>query len=241
MGNVYFIPRPDAIFDGWLQTFYNQLKIVGPAVGLAQSEIHAVEDATTEWASDYQAHMVAKNAAQAATDTKDNTRDDTESVVRRVVKQLQANPQLTDGQRRMLGITVADIILTPQSPDYVLSVLSPLLSLDFSLRQQITAHFGTNPENEHENAKPDGIAGAKLLFRLIEPRGMQGRNVSKFLDELGHVDWNEWQFLADDTNSPYVHIIETTVPITIEYRAQWFDNSMRLGPLGDPVRATVTP
>ena len=154
---------------------------------------------------------------------------------------LQANPATTDGQRQQFRITVADTTPTPQSPDYVLSVPSPLLSLDFSLRQQITSHFGTNPENERENAKPDGIAGAKLWFRLIEPRGMQGRNVSKFLDELGHVDWNEWQFLADDTNSPYVQIIETTIPITLEYKAQWFDNSMRLGPLGDPVRATVTP
>jgi len=29
-----FIPRPDATFDGWLNNFYTQLKIVGPAVGL---------------------------------------------------------------------------------------------------------------------------------------------------------------------------------------------------------------
>ena len=236
-----FIPRPDATFDVWMQNFLNQVEQIGPQVGLPQSEITAVKDAASQWVQDYNAQVAAKNAAQAATVTKDNTRDDTESVVRRVVKQLQANPQLTDGQRELLGITVPDTTPTPQSPDYVLSVPSPLLSLDFSQRQQITNHFGPNPENESENAKPEGIAGAKIWFRLIEPRGMQGRNVSKFLDEMGHVDWNEWQFLADDTNSPYVHVIETTIPITLEYKAQWFDNSMRLGPLGDPVRATVTP
>jgi len=236
-----YIPDPDATFDGWLVNFYNQLKIVGPAVGLAQSVIHDVEGATSQWATDYHAQIAAKNAARAATETKDESRDDTEKLVRSVVRQLQANPQLTDAQRELLGITVPDTTPTPQSPDYVLSVPPPLQSLDFSQRQQITNHFGTNPENESENAKPDGIAGAKIWFRLIEPRGMSFHNVSKFLDEMGHVDWNEWQFLADDTNSPYVHVIETTVPITLEYRAQWFDNSMRLGPLGDPVRATVTP
>jgi len=238
-----WIPQPDDTFDGWLHNFYNQLKIVGPAVGLAQSEIQAVEGATTEWASDYQAHIVAKNAAQAATVTKDNTRDDTESVVRRVVKQLQANPQLTDGQREMLGITVPDTTPTPQSPDYVLGITPPLLDADFSKRQQITLHFGIQPGNERENAKPDGIAGAKLWFHVVSPRPQVAKEstASKFLMSLDYQDWHEWIFLADDTNSPYVHIIETNVPITIEYKAQWFDNSMRLGPLGDPVRATVTP
>ena len=238
-----YIPTGDAAFDGWLQNFDTQLQQIGPAVGLPNSEVNAVKNATSTWATDYQAQIAARNAARAATETKDESRDDTESLVRSVVRQLQANPQLTDAQRELLGITVPDTTPTPQSPDYVLGITPPLMDADFSQRQQITAHFGTNPGNERENAKPEGIAGAKLWFRLIEPQGRdeKTKSMSNFLQSLDYQEWGEWNFLADDTNSPYVHIIETAIPITLEYKAQWFDNSMRLGPLGDPVRVTVTP
>ena len=69
----------------------------------------------------------------------------------------------------------------------------------------------------------------------------QAKSTSKFLETLSYQEPNEWNFVADDTNSPYVHRIETTVPITLEYRAQWFDTRMRLGTLCEPVRVTVTP
>ena len=209
---------------------------------MPNSEINAVKNAASQWIADYQAQIAAKNAARAATETKDNTRDDTESIVRRVVKQLQANPKLTDAQRELLGITVPDTNPTPQSPEYILTVPPPLISLDFSQRQQITIHFGKNPENERENAKPAGVKGAKIWFHVVSPRPQDERfkKVSKFLETLDYQEWNEWNFLADDTNSPYLHIIETTMPITIDYKAQWFDGRMRLGPLGEPVRGTVS-
>ena len=238
-----YIPFADSKFDEWLQNFKTQLQVIGVQVGLAAGEIAAINSATSAWVADYQAHIATKNAAHAARETKDGTRDNAETAVRRVAAQLQANPQLTDGQRQLLGITVADTKPTVHSPDYILSVPPPLISLDFSQRQQITIHFGKNPQNERENAKPEGIAGAKIWFRLISPSvsDAQAKSTSKFLETLSYQEPNEWNFVADDTNSPYVHRIETTVPITLEYRAQWFDTRMRLGVLGEPVRVTVTP
>ena len=238
-----YIPDPDATFDEWLQNFKTQLQVIGQAVGLAASEINAVKSATSTWVADYQAHIATRNAAHAARETKDGTREDAETVVRSVVGQLQANPQLTDGQRQLLGITVADTKPTVHSPDYILTVPPPLISLDFSQRQQITIHFGKSPQNERENAKPTGVARAKIWFRLISPSvsDAQAKSTSKFLETLSYQEPNEWNFVADDTNSPYVHRIETTVPITLEYRAQWFDSRMRLGTLCEPVRVTVTP
>lgn len=238
-----YIPDPDAEFDEWLQNFSNQVQQIGPQVGLLQSEIDALVKAAADWVAGYQAHIVARNAAHAAKQTKDGLHDNAETISRRVTRQLQANPQLTDAQRSMLGITVPDLKPTPQSPEYVLGLTPPLIALDFSIRGQIAIHHGTNPENERENAKPDGIAGVKIWFHVVSPRPQVAKEstASKFLMSLDYQDWHEWNFLADDTNSPYIHVIETTVPITIDYKAQWFDNSMRLGAFGDPVRATVTP
>ena len=238
-----FIPKSDAEFDVWFQNFVAQLKLLGPALGIPANLITDIDNLLQSWIADYQGHIVAKAAARGKRERKDDTLGDSKSLLRTLTKMLQANPALTNEQRQYFLITVADTIPTPQSPDYVLGITPPLTDADFSQRQQITLHFGTNPQNERENAKPDGIAGAKLWFHVVSPRPQVAKEstASKFLMALDYQDWHEWNFLADDTNSPYVHIIETNVPITIDYKAQWFDNSMRLGPLGDPVRATVTP
>ena len=227
MNGKKYIPVSDSKFDEWFDNFVTKLPAIAQTVGLSASQVQAVQDAYNEWDTDYDNHISKKASAHAARAKKENTLATAESVIRSVVNQLQPNPQMTDEFRMELNITVRDIQPTPQSPDYVLSVNAALLFIDFSDRQQLTLHFGIQPENERENAKPDGIAGGRIWFRLIEPHGMQNHNVSKFLDELGYTDWREWHFLADDTHSPYVHVIETSVPITLEYKVQWFDRHMR--------------
>jgi hypothetical protein len=84
----------------------------------------------------------------------------------------------------------------------------------------VVIHFGVNPANEKENAKPVDIAGAKIWFRI----GTEA-----------------WQFLADDTNSPYTHILTITEPTSVEYKTQWFDKKMRTGSFGNSAKCTVSP
>ena len=50
----------------------------------------------------------------------------------------------------------------------------------------------------------------------------------------------EWQWFADDTNSPYVHAISSAMAVTVAYRVQYFDTRMRTGPFSDPAIATIT-
>ncbi|MFA5793536.1 MAG: hypothetical protein WC980_00500 [Candidatus Brocadiia bacterium] len=144
---------------------------------------------------------------------------------------LQKHPGLTDAQRAILGITVPDRNPTPASPEYVANLAPPLLLLDWSGRGQVVVHFGVNPGNEKENSKPKDIAGAKIWFRR---KG------------------EDWQFLADDTNSPYIHILAAvqqtvqaglaiTEPVNMEYKAQWFDKKMRTGSFSQTAKCTVSP
>jgi len=44
--------------------------------------------------------------------------------------------------------------------------------------------------------------------------------------------------LADDTHSPYLHILNG--PVTVSYRAQYIDRNLHLGTLCDPVTVTIT-
>jgi len=243
MSAVYFIPRPDAEFDEWLQNFVARLKQFGNALGIPGNLITDMDNLGQAWVSDYQGHLVAKEEARGKKERKEETRDDAEKLARTITGMLQANPAMTDQQRKQFRITVADKKPSVHSPDFILHVPPPLISLDFSQRQQVTIHFGPTPENERLNAKPEGVAGAKIWFHVVSPlpQEAKAKDMGKFLETLSYQEWHEWFFLADDTNSPYVHIVETNVPVTVEYKAQWFDTRMRLGAFGDPVKVTVTP
>lgn len=215
-----YIPRTDAEFDEWLENFKNQAPAIAVLLMIPPIFVNEVDRTYNEWDVAFDAHQVAKNAAQAASETKDDARAAALTAARDLAGMFQKHPNTSDAQRETLGLTVPDRKPTPTAPDYVMNFAPPLLLLDWSKRGQVTVHFGVNPSNEKLNAKPEDIAGAKLWYRI----GV-----------------GAWQFLADDTNSPYTHNFQPTDATNLEYRAQWFDKKLRSGPFSDPANCTVTP
>ena len=219
-----YIPTQDNQFDAWAANYAAYAAANQAALGLTVAEVADLTTAQTNWATAWAAHNAAQLTAKGATQTKDETRDALEAIVRGLTKGIQGRPTVTDDMRQQLGVTVPDRTPTPLSPDIVILTQPPLIELDFSQRSVAVVHFGLNPTNESLNAKPEGIRGARIQYALggipAEPSG--------------------WAFLADDTNSPYIHQLGDTAPTKIAYRAQWFDRLMRLGPFGDPAEATFT-
>jgi hypothetical protein len=215
-----FMPKSDAEFHEWFRNFDDEISAIATPLGILPALITAVNTAYTNWQVGYVAHQTAQNAAQAAAETKDELRDAAQEAVRAVAGMLQKHPGMTDANRETLGITVRDKEPTPIPPDYVANLTPPILLLDWKQRGQVTVHFGVNPENEKRNAKPKDIAGARISYRI----------------ESG-----PWIYVADDTNSPYVHFHAITEPTNVEYRAQWFDKKMRTGPYSETAKCTVTP
>lgn len=220
MGTRDYIPRRDAEFDEWLEKFSANISAIATPLGVPPLLITAVTDAYANWDLGYDAHQLAQDASRAAAETKDEARDAGKDAVRPVVGIIQKHPDLTDAQREILAITVPDRKPTPTSPEYVVNLAPPILLLDWKQRGQVLVHFGVNPSNEKRNAKPDEIAGAKIWYRI----------------ESG-----PWNFVADDTNSPYTHNLAITEPQNVEYRAQWFDKKMRTGPFSETAKCTVSP
>ena len=216
---IPYIPKAEAKLDEWLENFAAQLPAIATLLGIAPVYVAAVTAGQVNWDTTFDAKLVARNASQAATELNDEAKVTVLTAVRIVVGLLQAQPNLTDVQRQTLGITVPDLILTPSSPDYVVNLAAPILLLE-SKRGQVVVHFGAHPSNEKLNAKPTGIAGAKIWFRQ---------------------DSGPWNFVADDTNSPYTHNFYMTEPLNAEYRAQWFDGKMRVGPFSETAKCSVTP
>lgn len=219
-----YIPASDSMFDEWGRTFYEYCLASAASLGLLADDVRAIQDAYDEWHSAYSDHQNARNAARGAAELKDEQRDGAEEVFRRFTKIIQARPETTDSDREGLGITVPDRTRTALAAQMVLANEAPLVLVDHSLRGQTIIHFGPNPSNERENALPQGMRGSKIWYHI---------------GGLPETE-DEWKWLADDTNSPYTHIIRGDKALTLAYRAQYFDRRMRLGPFGDPVVVTIS-
>lgn len=219
-----FIPRQDSSFKAWLDAFTAYAQAHAAELGLSPAQVAELAAARDAWDAGFGRHIQARQAAMGATAEKGRLRREAEQVVRFCSGFIQRRRETTDDQRAGLGIRIPDRKPTAQAPDAVRRISSPALVLDWSLRGQITIHFGPNPNDEHRNGLPEGVKGVRLWCAPADPE-----------KDLEHLSW-EW--LADDTRSPYLHVHR--VPGEVVYRAQYLDRKLRLGPLGQPVSASVT-
>ena len=219
-----YLPTRDAEFEEWFARFLEYCVAHQAELGLTPADILEIQGAKIAFSLAYSNQQATQNAAQAATETKEEKRDAGEATIRKFVKIIQARPGVTDANREGLGITVRDTKPTPQSEDVVHDTPAPRIEPDWSKRGEVLLHVGPNPGNERNNGLPTGIAGFKLWYAM---GGVPA-------------DAAAWQWLADDTASPHRHLVPSGTPLTITYRAQYFDRRMRLGPFGDPVTVTIT-
>ncbi len=220
-----YLPNSDIEFDQWLQNFTNYVVAHATQLGVNTMEKSSLVARNSDWGNKYQAHILAQATARGATEMKDIERKSAEEFVRRLVKRITSYGGTNDADREAMGITVRDTELTPLSEDVVLNTPTPIVIVDHSQKKTAIVHFGANPQNEHENAKPNGIAGARIWCHT---GGLPAEG-------------EDWSFLTDDTNSPYNHIVNNSATMTIAYRAQYFDRRLRLGPLGDPIVVAISP
>jgi len=219
-----YIPHQDDAFNTWFTNYQLYTAAHTAELGLTPAQALEIQTAKATWGLSYSNHIVTRDAARAAAATKDDKRAEGETVIRLYTNFIQGRRETTDAQRQSLGITVPDREPTPSDPEAILLVPRPMLYVDHSQAFISVIHFGLDPHNENKNAKPDICGGVRLWFVIGgAPADIAG-----------------YQFLADDTNSPYLHRLAISVPTTVTYRAQWFDKLNRLGPLGDPVTVTVT-
>jgi hypothetical protein len=202
-----YLPRSDIEFDQWMQNFTNYVVANATQLGVSTMEKSSLVARNSDWGNKYQSHILAKAAAHGATEMKDNERDSAEEFVRRLVKRITSYSNTNDADREAMGITVPDTEPTPIPEDVVINTPTPIVVVDHSQKKTAIVHFGANPQNENQNAKPNGIAGARIWYHI---GGLPAAG-------------EDWSFLADDTNSPYTHNVGNDATMTIAYRAQWFD------------------
>ncbi|HOC67831.1 MAG TPA: hypothetical protein PKO23_03420 [Candidatus Hydrogenedentes bacterium] len=219
-----YIPRSAGERILWLNRFSSWLLAHGAAHGFTVDEVNAMRDAATVAMDAYTDLEAARAAARAATATKNATLVAAVALAREHAQRIQAWPTTTDADRADAGLTVPDTTPTKTPEDLVLTVPAPLILLDFSVRRQVTVHWGPNPANEQQNGRPRGVIGCQLEYAL---GGIPD-------------DERAWRVLETDTDSPFIHRVSETAPTTIAYRARYVAKNLKLGPYGDPVACSVT-
>lgn len=219
-----YIPLDDRGKLRWIINFNQWLQANGAGHGFSPADIAAMATHAGDFGVAMSANQTAQNAAKAATQTKNAARASAITLGRAYAQKIQSDLNTTDADRAAAGLTVPDTTITRTAPDSVKTIPPPVLILDFSLRRQVTVHWGPNPGNERENGRPAGTLGCEVQ---VARGGIPS-------DEAA------WEALEIDGESPLVHAVNETEPTTFAYRARYFGKNLKFGPFGDPATCTVS-
>jgi len=219
-----YIPSSDAEKLIWLANFNTWTGAKGVTHGLSPADVAQLDTETGNSNIAYADYTTARDAAQGATANKNAVLGQAIALARDLAQRIQHDPNTTDQDRADAGLTVPDHTPTPHDADAVLAITPPIVHLDFSIRQQVTIHWGPNPQDERNNGKPAGVMGAEIQYHK---GGVPAEE-------------DDWRPLDTDTDSPYVHTITESTPTTYAYRARYIDKKLKHGAHGDPAVCTVT-
>lgn len=215
-----YIPDSEADFELWRISFDKYLKNNLAALGLTAGDIAALDALQTNWGNALNSFISAKAAFEAAVALKNDARQQYEDAIRAFVKQLQANPATTDDQRAGLGITIPDTTRT-RTP---VPATRPIGWVETEPLRNVV--------NFRDKETPDTKA---------KPKGYRGCQIWAYTGAQPPTDLDQYQFLATDTQTPYVHVFEMEdAGKTIHYRLRWVNTRDEPGPWSETIAATIT-
>jgi hypothetical protein len=216
-----YIPGSDAEFDAWLENYTNNLSKEKTNLKLSDTDVDELTQAKADWAAKSADYDAKHSAAQAATQAKKEARQRVEAVVRRHVRLLQADANVSNATRAALGLNVSDTTRTAAAAP----TTRPVAQVDTSQRLRHTINF-FDESTPNTRRKPDGVRGCEIWVKVGDPAPTSA-------DQL--------RFLALDTATPYtVEYDGTDAGKTAHYWQRWISNRGEPGPWSQPVSATIT-
>lgn len=216
-----FIPNSDAEFDTWFSNFMFMLDKKTAALGLTASEIAPLTAEHTGWNTDYPAFITARSEHAAATQTKNQRRTNSKAAVRKLVRVLQTNPNITDADRAELGVPIPDTTRTRSA----VPTTRPIVNIDTSqsLRHELDFFDEQTPNSR---AKPEDVMGAEISIQIGGPEPL---------------DPDQMRILAIDTATPYIATFTgEDAGKTAYYRLRWLNTRGERGPWSQLYSATIT-
>lgn len=173
-----YIPPNDLEFVAWMNNFLTVLNANLATFGLVANDLTPLTNARNDFQTKLGNFQSAQTALRTASEAKKDSRSVAESLFRQMAQRINRHPNMTDALRAQLGLSVPRARqrrgVGPEIPGVRLEVDAG----------RVVVHFGTNPDNERLNGKPEWALGANIYIREEqEPT---------------------YRLLAFDTASPYV-------------------------------------
>ena len=221
-----YIPDGDARFHAWQNSFVAYVNDHLVDLGLSAADVAGLNAGAATWTGDYPAHTAAQAAGRAARQAKDQARDALKVDVRALVRRLQASPNVDDGERAAMGITVPDRVPTPAGPP----TTRPVVRVDTGQRLRHTIHFA-DEATPTRRLKPSGVMGAEIWVKVAEPQGGQAPPPS---------GPSELKFLSLATRTPQVaEFPGADGGKTAHYMLRWIATTGEKGPWSETASATI--
>jgi hypothetical protein len=178
-----YIPYNDSELQLWLAVFAAALEAHKETFGLADEDIASLRSGRGAFGSALADHLTMQAAAQGATANKKNCRDAVVQTVRRLSRQVDNHPAMTNQLRSIMG-------LNPKSGGRSASSVGGEVPATYltTAPGMVIVHFGTSPANELTNGKPSWARGCNIYrkkdgedeFRLVA-----FEISSPYVDEVG--------------------------------------------------------
>jgi hypothetical protein len=149
-----YIPPNDADFLAWMNNFISVLNANLATFGLVAADLTPLTNARNDFQTKLGNFQTAETAFRTASEAKKTSRNTAEPLFRQMAQRINRHPAMTNALRAQLGLTVPKPRqrrgVGPEIPGVRLEVDAG----------RVVVHFGTNPDDERLNGKPEWALGA---------------------------------------------------------------------------------
>lgn len=215
-----FIPDSDADFDAWFSNFSSVIGAAPTTYGETTVTASALDSAFGNWHDGYTNNLAQIDIAKSAVQNKNTRKQTGDGLIRSMALRIKGNPAVTDAMLTAAGLPPRDT--TPTHSPVPVSV--PVLTIGTAHRLQHTINFA-DEGTPTSRAKPAGVAGCEIRMKV---------------GGTAPADFNDCEYLATDSRTPYVVDFEIAqAGELVYYLARWISTRQQPGPWGALATATV--
>jgi hypothetical protein len=214
------IPHPDPEFDGFFDQIHTYITANAADLGLTPDQLPPLAAAKTTWDTAYPAHKTAASAAGGAARTKEHARSGAEQLLRPIIQQIQANPKVTDEQRKAMNIHVRSKTRTSAS----IPTTAPMATIDTSQRLRHVINYRDSAA-ANSRKKPAGVAYCEIWAKVGSP---------------APTGVGDLAYLGNATQTPQLEeFTGAQAGMTVYYWLRWVNTLGQKGPWSEQVSATI--
>jgi hypothetical protein len=212
-------PSKEADLDNYFQTAQPYLVANAARLGISADNINVLTSNFNAWNTAFPPSQNPDTRTKSVTDSKNIANQNMQNTLRAIYADIPESA-LTVQDRNTLNLPERSKSHTPSPvPD-----TKPIAKVDTSKHLEHTIAF-TDEATPASTAKPDGVRGCQIWMKIGSPAA----------------DVSELQYVATDTNSPYVnHFTVANAGKPVYYWLRWENTRGETGPWSDQVMATIT-